>query len=253
MAISQLPSPSARGKRRQALYVATAALWLTLLSCSQTGPAADGVDSPPPPAAAIASEQVRAIAQAAMPSIRDLVNGACGGNTSVECSQEPFPKAGFNSAEELESAQVGTPVEMVVLPQSAVRAFQPGQALATLVTPRHVWRVPIEVNGEARSSLDVRWSGGRWEVARCCGQQAATANLVAIQRQHMQRSAPVKLVEVPIGRYYAWVPSGTQDLLILLGAPPYYSFTEQDLTPYPASELLPKLAELLGPDTPGER
>ena len=250
MAMSQLPSPAARRKRRQALCVTTAALCLTLLSCGQTAPAVEGVHSPPPPAASISPEKVREIAQAAMPRVRDLVN--CEGSMGAECSQAPSPTTGFNSAEELASVQMGTPVERFVLPQSAVRAFQPGQALVTLVTPLHVWHVPIEVNGEAHSLVEVRWSGGRWEVAECCGHRSTATNLVAIQRQQAQRSAPVKLVEVPIGRYYAWVTEGDQDLLILLGAPPYYSFAEKDLTPYPASELLPKLAKLLGPDTPGD-
>ena len=252
---AQLPSPRTPYKRR-GLCLASAALCLTLLSCGQAAPATDSVDSRPAPGAPISAEEVRQLAQAAMPSVREMVNQtgsgrACGGHTGVACSEEPFPKAGFNSAEEVELATVGTPAEMFLLSPQALRAFQPGQGLADLVTQVHAWYIPIEVNGEGRGVTNVYWTGAGWEASGYGWGTEVPANLAAVQRQYAQRAAPVKLVEVVMGTYLAWVTEGEQDLLIPLIAPPWSpSLQEKVMKPYPAAELLPELAKLAPECTP---
>lgn len=192
------------------------------------------------PRVSISPDQIRAVAEAALPRARDLMLR----------DTTRFPHYGFNTEQELARATVGTPAEYFTLWPQELHARQPGQVLASLVRPAG-WYVPITVDGDGRNMIMVAFNpaDGTWDEVGCCEELSTSHNLTVIQQHYLPRNAAVKtiFVEEPLMLNLAWITEDQQEILILLEkhsdpgnlAPGLW---QQVMKPYPAEECLTELA-----------
>lgn len=63
-----------------------------------------------------------------------------------------------------QSAMLGDPLPVYGLSGLALRAFRPGTPLASVLTPRLEWMIPVLVQGEGRQLMMVGFEGSTWRV-----------------------------------------------------------------------------------------
>jgi len=145
---------------------------------------------------------------------------------------------GFDSKDELPRAQLGTPISVRTLGYDALLAHQPGARLDTLVSGPDRIVVPVTVDEETRSWINVVDSGQGWTVSGFG--DTKNAQMTAKLTRPLADKRPEILHAPAFNLYAVGFTEGDQMLFVPIGPS-----TVPDLepeTPIPVDELLAKLA-----------
>jgi hypothetical protein len=97
------------------------------------------------------AKESRPTAQNALKQFEELVNG------------ENFREQGFETAEEVKSAELGRPLPVVVIQLNELREYKPGDDPYPLMHMVHRVIYPVMVKGQVRSGLEVHEKDGQWQ------------------------------------------------------------------------------------------
>jgi hypothetical protein len=98
-------------------------------------------------------KESRAPAEKALKQLRDLA------------TKENFKSLGFDSLEELESAELGTPLPVVIVRLDELREYKPKGEAYKLLHPLPKVVYGVTVKGEPRCGLEVQKRDGKWETS----------------------------------------------------------------------------------------
>jgi|GEM_PF-2024883 len=82
---------------------------------------------------------------------------------------EELARMGLTSTQDIRSAVLGDGYHQFTLTPDALAAYQPGEALDSILTPTDTWVFLVTVDGQARTMLTVTKVNGRWEAAEIGG------------------------------------------------------------------------------------
>ncbi len=160
---------------------------------------------------------------------------------------------GLSTAEDVQAATLGSPYEQFTLTPAAIAAYQPGSALAPLLTSTGSWLFPVTVHGEARTMLTVGMVNGKWEAGDIGGTylpgalQKAETNLPGFLDQKGVTAAHTTQFVRVFQTYSDFLfveAQGAEYLLPLMPDPGQLDLAADTLvTP---DEIIPQLKDLLG-------
>jgi hypothetical protein len=108
---------------------------------------------------------------------------------------------GFQSVEEVQSAELGASLPVLMVRLDSLRAHQPGQSVRNIFVDKQEMVYPVAVRGEIRTSVVVRKRDpGVWdavEFRRGDAVKEAVATRLAITARTGLSAASVSLVEIP--------------------------------------------------------
>lgn len=112
-------------------------------------PLAARADSPP--------SEVLAAAQTGLPVFLKSV------------SMADVTEFGFRSLQELAGATLGEPYQVYMLTPDALKSYQSGARLTSLLSKLNRWEFPVLIGGEPRTMLTVELMRGKWEAVSMGG------------------------------------------------------------------------------------
>jgi hypothetical protein len=162
-------------------------------------------------------------------------------------SRADITQFGFKSSQELAAATLGEPYQVFILTPNAIKAYQPGMRLSSLLTMLNRWEFPVMVGGEPRTILTVELMRGKWEAVGIGGLdlpknlQSARMKLPALAATKTTGSYTTKLVQVlQVNASFIAVESSEGDYLVpTLGR--QQSLGLENLKVYTLDEVMPAL------------
>jgi hypothetical protein len=163
---------------------------------------------------------------------------------------ESMEKFGFKDLDEIRKVTLGEPVEIYILPLEALKAYIPGQKVSSLLIkhPDHRWDVPLLVEGEAKTMLNMALIRGRWQAIGIGGielpkrLQALRDSLATI---YPEGGYSLKLMIIPrlcVDGGFSLVETEGGEFLCLLTCTSILPGEMEVLKLYPPSEIMPKIA-----------
>ncbi len=112
---------------------------------------------------------------------------------------ETYKRMGFQSVEEASRATLDKPMRVLMVRLDRLREYRPGTKIGEMLEDTHEVRYPVSIDGQVRTSVVMRETDGKWQVARF-GRPALTQRLTEIARKRgsMDRAESEKLFEVEI-------------------------------------------------------
>lgn len=118
-----------------------------------------------------APQEARDEAQRSLPGLRQMV------------TPETYKRLGFESVEEADKAELGTPMRIFMVRLDRLKEFAPSGDPSKLLVDTNQIRYPVTVGGQVRTSVVMHLSEGKWQVAKF-GRPALTKGLTeAVRKQ----------------------------------------------------------------------
>jgi hypothetical protein len=163
-----------------------AALWIAaigvIVGATATSTTAQVTSQPGSPQAR--DQEERSLAEA-----REQAQRSLAGLRSFVTPQT-FQRLGFESVDEASRARIEPPIQIFMVRLDRLREYRPGENPADVLVRTNEIRFPLSVDGQVRSSVTLRRTNGRWEVARLGRPQLTKELSDVIQRPAMATQVP---------------------------------------------------------------